>query len=277
MIPYDFEYHRPTTLSEALQLYESLDKEGKEPIYYSGGTEMITFARINLVQTKAVIDIKTIQECRMSGFHDESLITGSGLSLTAIEEENHFPLLRMTSREIADRTARNKITIGGNLCGRIFYREAVLPFLLTESKVLIGDRTGVKIKQAMDIFNGVLKLKKGELLVQALTTKADVLLPYYHIKRRQQWETGYPLVTAAALKKEGQIRTAFSGVCPFPFRSLEMEQVLNNKELSTEKRIEQALRMVPQLVLNDTEGSAQYRLVVLKTILKDILVELGGE
>lgn len=276
MIPYHFEYHRPTTLTEALQLYESLDKKEKNPIYYSGGTEIITMSRLNLVQTKAVIDIKGINECQMSGFEDEYLITGSGLSLTTIEEENYFPLLRQASKEIADRTARNKITIGGNLCGKIFYREAVLPFLLTESRVLIGDQTGVKNKQAMEIFNGLLKLKKGELLVQVLTPKTDVLLPYYHIKRRQQWETGYPLITAAALKKEGKIRAAFSGVCPFPFRSVEMEQVLNNTELSTEERSEQALQMVPNLILNDTEGSKQYRLFVLKTILKEILLELGG-
>lgn len=276
MIPYHFEYHRPTTLSEALQLYESLNKDEKDPIYYSGGTEIITLSRLNLVRTKAVIDIKGIKECQMSGFDNEFLITGSGLSLTTIEEENYFPLLRQVSKEIADRTARNKITIGGNLCAKIFYREAVLPFLLTESRVLIGDQTGVKTKQAMEIFNGVLKLKKGELLIQIQTAKTDVLLPYYHIKRRQQWETGYPLITAAALKKEGRIRAAFSGVCPFPFRSVEMEQVLNNQELSKEEKVEQALNKVPDLLLNDTEGSKQYRLFVLKTILNDILLELGG-
>lgn len=276
MIPYHFEYHRPTTLSEALQLYESLNKDEKDPIYYSGGTEIITLSRLNLVRTKAVIDIKGIKECQMSGFDNEFLITGSGLSLTTIEEENYFPLLRQASKEIADRTARNKITVGGNLCGKIFYRESVLPFLLTESRVLIGNRTGVKIKQAMDIFNGVLKLKKEELVVQVLTPKSDVLLPYYHVKRRQQWEIGYPLITAAALKKEGKIRAAFSGVCPFPFRSEEMEQVLNNQELSKEEKVEQALNKVPDLLLNDTEGSKQYRLFVLKTILNDILLELGG-
>ena len=49
-------------------------------MYYSGGTEMITLARLNHVQTKAVIDIKAIRECQMSGFHDGFLITGSGLS-----------------------------------------------------------------------------------------------------------------------------------------------------------------------------------------------------
>lgn len=277
MIPYNFEYYRPTALKEALQLFESLDKEGKEPIYYSGGTEIITLSRLNLVKTNAVIDMKSIKECQISGFHDEFLITGSGLSLTAIEEDHHFPLLIQCSKEIADRTARNKITVGGNLCGRIFYREAVLPFLLTESKVLIGDRTGVKTKQAMDVFNGELKLEKNELLVQILTAKSDVVLPFYHVKKRQQWETGYPLITAAALKKEGIIRIAFSGVCPFPFRSIEMEQMFNNKKLSTEERIEQTLNMVPQPILNDTEGSKEYRLFVLKTLLKDILLELGGE
>ena len=48
MIPYNFEYHRPTTLSEALQLYESLDKEGKEPIYYQVVQKLLPWPGLTL-------------------------------------------------------------------------------------------------------------------------------------------------------------------------------------------------------------------------------------
>ena len=43
--------------------------------------------------------------------------------------------------------------------------------------------------------------------------------PFVSIKRRQQWDTGYPLITVAALKMDEEVRVALSGLCPFPFRS----------------------------------------------------------
>ena len=39
---------------------------------------------------------------------------------------------------VADHTVRNSITLGGNIAGRLPYREAVLPFLLADATG--GDR-----------------------------------------------------------------------------------------------------------------------------------------
>ncbi|MDV2583678.1 FAD binding domain-containing protein, partial [Alkalibacillus haloalkaliphilus] len=63
MISFDFEYYKPTSINEATQLFQSLVEQGKEPIYFSGGTEVITLGRINQIQTDAVIDFKGIPEC----------------------------------------------------------------------------------------------------------------------------------------------------------------------------------------------------------------------
>jgi CO/xanthine dehydrogenase FAD-binding subunit len=277
MIPYDFEYYRPASVAEAIRLYGGLEKQGKSPVYYSGGTEIITLGRINLVKTGAVIDIKHIPECQVLGFEQNRLILGAGLSLTKLEEADPFPLLSKTAREVADRTSRNKITLGGNICGRIFYREAVLPFLLADSQVVLAGRDGIKRRSVHDVCNGNLRLDKGELLVQLLTERSYLELPHVSIKKRKQWETGYPLITVAALRKDDRIRVAFSGLCPFPFRSVELEEELNRRHVPLKTRVDQAVRRLPSPILNDIEGSAEYRIFVLRNLLGDVMEEMEGK
>ncbi|MBH0334905.1 xanthine dehydrogenase, partial [Bacillus thuringiensis] len=133
MIPFDFEYYRPNSITEALQLYSKLYQEGKTPIYYNGGTEIITLGRLGNLSLKSVIDIKEIPECNVLGRYQRYVFLGSALTLTHVSDSNVFPLLSKTASRVADRTARNKITLGGNIAGEICYREAVLPFLLADS------------------------------------------------------------------------------------------------------------------------------------------------
>jgi len=272
MLPFDFEYYRPETLNEAVELFQFLDQQGKQPMFFSGGTELITLGRINLAYTEAVIDIKDISECKMMQVSGDQVILGSTLSLTKIEEANLFPLLTKTASEVADHTARGKITLGGNICARIFYREAVLPFLLADSKVLLIGPNGKKIVPINEIFQGQLGLEKGEFLVQIATENRFIRAPFFSVKRRQQWDTGYPLITIAALKVNQQIRVGISGLCPFPFRSKEIEAALNNIGQSAEARVAGAIAVLPQPILDDVEGSAEYRLFVLRNLFFDLLV-----
>lgn len=278
MISYDFDYYKPTSIKEATELYHRLVSEGRKPTYFSGGTEILTLGRLNLVYTDAVIDIKEIPECKKWGFEKSELIAGAALPLSVLEDEPRFPLLMQTASEVADYTSRNKITLGGNICGQIFYREAVLPFLLSESDVLVAGRTGVRRVPIRTMFQQELALESGEFLVQIITEKTYVDAPFLSVKKRQQWETGYPLITVASLKKDGFLRFAFSGVCAFPFRSDEMERVLNDTTMNYENRVLRSFHYLPKPILNDMEGSAEYRLFVLKNTLVDFLehFESGG-
>lgn len=276
MVLKDIEYYKPTKIEEATELFFALKRENKAPIYYSGGTEILTFRRLNMIQIGAIIDIKGIQECLAFEISQNYLIIGAAVPLTTIEDKNLFPLLSKTCSEIADRTARNKITIGGNICGQIFYREAVLPFLLADSDVIVGGWDGVKILPIHSIFDKNLLLDQGQFLIQIRTETSFVNLPFIVQKKRQQWETGYPLVTVASLKKDGLLRFAFSGVCPFPFRSKEMEREINNRNLSIEERVASAMHHLPSPILHDIEGSKDFRLFVLKNTLMDFLLEMEG-
>lgn len=122
MIPFDFEYYKPKTIEEFVNLFNTLTDLEKSPIYYGGGTEIISMARMHNVHTEAVIDIKGIPECNVHEIKNNELIIGSAITLTNIAEADYFPLLSSTVKRIADHTIQGKITLGGNLAGSIIYK-----------------------------------------------------------------------------------------------------------------------------------------------------------
>ena len=186
MLPFNFDYYKPESIKEAIELYQTLKVQGKTPLYYGGGTEIITLGRLNLVNADAVIDLKGIRECQIFEVQNDELIIGSAVSLSVFEEKELFPLLTNTSKEVADYTSRNKITIGGNICGRIFYRESVLPFLLADSAVIIAGSKGIRKLLLSEIFHKELHLEEGEFLVQIITEKEYLHTPHLSIKKRKQ-------------------------------------------------------------------------------------------
>lgn len=276
-IPFDFAYYRPENALEATQLYQQLKASGQSPLYYGGGTEIISMARVSNLFTQAVIDIKDIPECKALESRDGQLLIGAAVTLTRLTETDLFPLLSKAVGRIADHTIQGKITIGGNICGTITYREAILPFLLADSQALITNHGQIKRIPFKQLFDQRLLLPEGELLLQIETDRQYSHLPYVHAKKTRQDKIDYPLITVSALKAEGAIRAAFSGLCAFPFRSLEMEKPLNNLNLSPTEKIEQAICQLPYPIWEDIQGTATYKLFVLKHTLLTTLEQLEGD
>ncbi|AJD32676.1 MULTISPECIES: FAD binding domain-containing protein [Clostridium] len=274
MIPFDFEYYKPETIEEAVQLYDELNYRGKKPLYYGGGTEIISMARAHNVYTEAVIDIKGISECNAHELRDNKLIIGSAVTLTQIAEANLFPLLGLTVQRIADHTMQDKITLGGNIAGTIIYREAVLPLLISNSEVLIASSSGIKQVLLKDIFDKRIQLSDGEFIVNVTVDDHFRLLPSLHVKRTKNDKIDYPLITIAALKDNNRINIAFSGVCKYPFRSFLIEDYLNNNSLPNNIRINNVINNIPDLVLSDLSGSADFRKFMLQKMLTEVLEKL---
>lgn len=271
MIPFHFEYYKPDNVQEALELYQELNRTGKRPLYYAGGTEIISMARVNNLNFGAVIDIKGIPECNSFGFNNGKLIIGGAVTLSNITESKRFPLLGLTVARIADHTIQDKITLSGNLCGTIIYKEAVLPLLVSESKAVIASASGIRKAALPEVFKRKLNLNRGELLLQIETDAEYVNLPYVHMKKTKNEKIDYPLVTVSGLIKDGRLRLAFSGVCQYPFRSLEIESALNDNSLTIEERINKTMDNLPDKVLGDVSGSSEYRRFVLKNTLYNTL------
>ncbi|MEQ8201061.1 MAG: FAD binding domain-containing protein [Syntrophomonadaceae bacterium] len=276
MIPFDFEYHRPATIKEAVDTFAQLDTAGRNPRYYGGGTELISMARMNNLSFGAVVDIKDIPECRVMESDGDYFIMGAALTLTQLHEDNSFPLLAQTGARVADHTIQNKITLGGNICGTIIFKEALLPLLLTDSEAVLADPSGLRTVKIMDIYHEKLEMNPYEFVVRVKTLLPYLGLSHIHVKRTKQDKINYPLATICALKADDQIRVACSGVCRFPFRSLAMEQVLNDRSRAPADRVEQALHLIPGETLDDLEGSSGFRQFVVGKLLQDIINNLGA-
>ncbi|HUX20673.1 MAG TPA: FAD binding domain-containing protein, partial [Spirochaetia bacterium] len=233
--------------------------EGLKPLYYGGGTEIVTLARERKVSPGAVIDIKGVPECRELRTGGSSLIFGAGLSLNAVIVSEAFPLMSRVARGIADHTVRNRLSLGGNIAGQLPYRETVLPLLLAGATLHLAAPGARRELPIGELFSKRLKLETGELVVQVEVASSLAGLPWRHLRREKGTRTDYPIVSLSAMKLEGKIRMAVSGLCNFPFRSSEIEDVINDKGVSVESRIAKALTLVPGAVRDDQRASAEYR------------------
>src|SRR5699024_6342377 len=146
MISVNFEYHRATTISEAVEMYENLSAMGKRPLFLNGGTEIITLMRVQAAYTNAgaVIDITHIPECSFVGCEGDTFTIRASVSLAKIEAMTEFALLSIVCSRVADRSSREIVTRGGNICGSIQYKEGILPLLLTDCELGIANKLGME-------------------------------------------------------------------------------------------------------------------------------------
>lgn len=271
MIPFNFIYYRPDTPKEAVDIFSELQAQGKAAVYYAGGSETISMCRIGSIQPEAVIDIKNIPECKLLSVDNERLHIGSVCSLTQISESKLFPLMRLTCGRIADHTNQCRITLGGNLCGTIIYRETSLPLLLSDAEITLYGPEGQRTVPFGSVFRERMRMKPGEIIVQAHVPVWALSASYSHIKKTANEKIDYPLVSIAALWKDDNLRIAFSGICSYPFRSGQMETVLNERTMPGEERIKQAVGLLPEPAYADAEGAGGYRLFVLENALHELL------
>lgn len=275
MIAFDFEYYKPETIAEAVETFAIENRKGKKVIYFAGGTEFITLARVNKLNADTIIDIKGISECNVLEIKDEQLIIGSAVSLNKITNSNLFPLLGQTVKQIADHTSRNKITIGGNMNSRLMYRESLLPLLVVEANVQIYSQKKIKIVPVADLYNGKVKFAQGDFLVQIIINTSMIDLPHVSFKRTKFSKVGYPVLSLSAIRTNNEkIRVAFSGICENPFRSEKVEKIINDSALTISERVERVATSLPLPVISDIEGSMEYRVFVLKNALQDMIEEL---
>jgi len=270
MLAYDFEYYLPDTLQEAFDIYTAVQNEGKHPFYYGGGTEIISMSRVFNLKPDAVIDIKNIPECSGIGTDGSRLIFGAASTLSAIQEADLFPLLSLAASRVADHTIQCKLTLGGNLAGTIIYHETLLPLLLADSTIEIFGSMGSRSVPIADVLSNGKKLAPGELIIRVNVDQQITNLKYFHIKKSKTEKIGYPLISLCAVYSGGDLRLAASGLSEYPFR---FNSTKVKGSHSAADIAEQLAAQIPAPVLDDLEGSANYRLFIFKKTVEKIIIE----
>ena len=276
MISFDFDYYQAANAEEAVEKYLELKNKNKKVSYYNGGTEIVTYARKNKMNFDALIDIKNIPACSVLKEDGDKIIMGASVSLNEIVEKNYFPLLSNSSEVIADHTTRNHITLGGNLTGRLPYKEALLPLLVAEAEVVTVNKDGFRTRPINEVFDKRMVLDQEEILLQIIVNKDKTKLPYYQTRKVKQSEIDYPILHIAALKEDGKIRFSLSSLCPFPFRDDNIEEILNDSSLNQTEKIDKVVNNLPVPINANLRGGKEYKEMLFRDSLDSCLDHLGG-
>ena len=271
MIPFGFSYLRPDTLEEAVTAHREFERAGKAAMYYAGGSEIISMSRAGVIRPDAVIDVKGIPELNVLSSDDGGLTLGAALTLNQVRESRLFPLLGLACGRIADHTNQCRITLGGNLCGTIIYRETSLPLLLADALVSVFGPEGARTLPFACVFDGRMRLSPGELMSQVRVPGWALSARHAHVKKTASEKIDYPLVNVTALVTEEGLRCAFSGLWEAPFRSAGVEAILNDRSCSIADRVARAAAALSDCAKSDVEASGEYRLFVTRNTLKTLL------
>ncbi|MET0801437.1 MAG: xanthine dehydrogenase family protein subunit M [Actinomycetota bacterium] len=116
MLPSSFEYHRPATIDEALDLLASLGEDAK---VLAGGQSLIPMMKLRFAAPSHLVDINRIEGI------DAIEEVGDELHLGALVRHNQlvgselisskYPVIAAAAPQIADPLVRNLGTIGGSL------------------------------------------------------------------------------------------------------------------------------------------------------------------
>jgi CO/xanthine dehydrogenase FAD-binding subunit len=285
MIPTDITYIQVDSPEEAVQAWTS--HPGAR--YLAGGTEITTTARRSAAYPLAtLIDVKGMTDTQILETQAGRIVLGAALPLSALEDWPGFPLMSATVKGVADRTVRNRLSLGGNIAGMLPYREAVLPLLLADAtgvSVVPGQGGAAPVRKVWRLrerFDKRLTLEPGELMLNFNLPTGFAALPWAHRRRTRTGPVDYPLITLCMARDGAALRLAVSGAGPYPQRSDAADAALSAAMVSAGTTAAAGLLSRTDAVLDalglpksDQRATGDYRAALMKLLLGSALEELS--
>ncbi len=169
MYPAQFEYHKASTVKEALDLLGKYKDEAK---LLAGGHSLLPAMKLRLAQPKHLIDIGKV--AGLSGVKEEggTLVIGAMTTHYAIESstllKSKCPLLPEVAGHIGDPMVRNMGTIGGSLAHADPAADWPAAAIALSADLVAEGPTGKRTIKADDFFKGLLTtaLADDEILTE---------------------------------------------------------------------------------------------------------------
>jgi len=237
MFPASFEYHRATSVKDALGL---LHKFGADAKLLSGGHSLIPMMKLRLAQPAHLIDIAAIPglaEIREDG---GKVRIGAGSTHAQVESSEvvrkRIALLAACAAEIGDVQVRNRGTIGGSLAHADPAADYPAAVLALEAEIKVEGASGARTIKADEFFLDLLTTAAapGEILTQVSFAPLGARTGSAYIKHRQP-ASGFALVGVAAvvtLDAKGnfeRVRVGVTGLGAKAFRAKGVESALTGK------------------------------------------------
>lgn len=263
---YDFEYHKPGSLADAVKLL-SADPDAR-PI--SGGQTLLPALKHRLNKPTSVIDLSGIAELKGIRREGDKLVIGALAKhvevATSPEVKAAIPALAQMAGTIGDTQVRNRGTIGGSVSNNdpaADYPSAVMGLNAT----VVTDKRRIA---ADDFFQGMFTtaLEPGELLV-AIEFPIPEKAGYAKMRNPA---SRYVMAGAFVAKTGGKVRVAINGAGPGVFRQEAMEKAL---AASWSPDAVAAVKQDADGLNGDIHGSAEYRAHLVTVMAKRAVANAG--
>jgi carbon-monoxide dehydrogenase medium subunit len=272
-----FEYHEPTTLSEAIDL---LARYGKTARLLAGGTDLMVLVSRNKVDLAHLISLDSVPG--LSGIRQDergNLVLGS---MTTHREIETSPLmagagsaLPQACRTVGGVQVRNLGTIGGNLCNASPAADTAPVLLAIDADVTLQGPEGSRNLPLNQFLLGPRKtaLGPGEILTSITIPRFSNPTATLFLKagRRKAMEISLCSVAARlTLGEDGtaDVRVGLGSVAPKAIRAVRAESVLQGQvptlELIREAGATAATECTP---ISDVRGSAEYRQMLVESLV----------
>jgi len=208
MIPASFDYLRPTTIAEALEMAS----RHEDATFLAGGHALLPEWKLSRAGPATAIDLGHVGQLRgIEVFSDDSApeagdsgrpgaVVRIGAMTTSAEIEysadiaRAAPLLRRAAAVISDPLIRNRATLGGSLAEASPHGDWPAVVLAAGATIHLRSRDGERAVPAGDFFTAggtglrekATTLRRGELLTAVTVPAASPLTRSTYLKRMHQ-------------------------------------------------------------------------------------------
>jgi aerobic carbon-monoxide dehydrogenase medium subunit len=169
LIPGSFEYHRPSTVGEAVALLGRLDSEAR---VLAGGHSLIPMMKLRLAQPSHLIDLAGVGELKGVRVESGEIIIGAMTTQHELIASDTLadgaPILREAAQQIADPQVRYLGTIGGNAANGDPGNDMPALLMTLDASYELRGPAGARKVKARDYYLGVYETAAapGEILTE---------------------------------------------------------------------------------------------------------------
>lgn len=275
MIPDSFDYVVAKSVPDAVALLQHSD----DAKILAGGQSLIPLMRFRLAAPPLLIDILRIAELEYMREADGALHIGALTREAELETSplirDRYPILRDTSKGVADPVVRNWGTVGGNLAHADPANDHPATMLALGARVVAEGPGGKRVIPIDAFFTD----SPFETTLQPNEILAEIHIPtpaersggaYFKLERKVGDYAIAGVAASIAIDASGLVTYAGIGltnVGPAPIKARNAEQALLGKTLD-DAHIHQAadLAAAASQPGSDRRGSAEYRRAMVRTL-----------
>lgn len=262
---YDFNYHRPSSVDEAVSL---MTEDAK---LLAGGQSLLPTMKMRLAQPSDMVDLSGIPSLSEISADGSSIDVGAMVTHSEVAASaavaGAIPALADLASGIGDAQVRNMGTIGGSVANAD--PAADYPAALVGLGATV--RTNSRTIAADDFFTGIFEtaLAENEIITNVVfpVPQAAAYVKFANPASR------YAIVGVFVARTSDGVRVAVTGAGGSVFRSSEMEAALNGNFSASAV---DGITVASDDLNSDLHASAEYRAHLVSVMAKRAVQAAGG-